>query len=101
MTIFRMVRHLEGQGHRVSIWVTNPARKNHDADLEDVLKYFQPISAKVLPLDSSFHFATGDCIIATAWQTVDFVKILLDLEINSILFKIMNHISMREEQIPS
>ena len=75
MTIFRMVRHLEGQGHRVSIWVINPARENHDADLrEDVLKYFQPISAKVLPLDSSFHFASGDCIIATAWQTVDFVK---------------------------
>lgn len=75
MTIFRMIRHLEGQGHRVSIWVIDPNRENHDADLrEDVLKYFQPISAKVLPLDSSFHFASGDCIVATSWQTVEFVK---------------------------
>jgi len=75
MTIFRMIRHLEEQSHRVCIWVINPIRENHAADLrEDVVKYFQPIRAKVLPLDSSFHYASGDCIIATGWQTVSYVK---------------------------
>ena len=75
MTIFRMIRHLEEKGHRVWVWVINPERSNHSADLrEDVVKYFQPIRAKVLPLDSSFHYASGDCIIATGWQTVDFVR---------------------------
>ena len=75
MTIFRMIRHLEEKGHHVWVWVINPERSNHSADLrEDVVKYFQPIRAKVLPLDSSFHYASGDCIIATGWQTVDFVR---------------------------
>ena len=75
MTIFRMIRHLEEKGHTVCIWVINPLRSNHSADLrEDVVKYFQPVRAKVLPLDSSFHYASGDCIVATSWQTVDYVK---------------------------
>lgn len=75
MTIFRMIRHLEEKGHRVCVWVINPERSNHSADLrEDVVKYYQPIRAKVLPLDSSFHYASGHCIVATGWQTVDFVR---------------------------
>ena len=75
MTIFRMIRHLEEKGHRVCVWVINPERSNHSADLrEDVVKFYQPIRAKVLPLDSSFHYASGDCIVATGWQTVDFVR---------------------------
>ena len=75
MTIFRMVKHLERQGHRVTVWVLDPVRKNHAADLrDDVLKHYQPIKAKVLPLDASFFFSSGDAVIATSWQTVDAVK---------------------------
>ena len=75
MTIFRMIRYLEEQSHKVCVWVINPDRSNHSADLrEDVLKHFQPVRAKVIPLDSSFHFSSGDCIVATSWQTVEYVK---------------------------
>ncbi|WP_186509952.1 glycosyltransferase [Synechococcus sp. RS9902] len=74
MTIFRMVKHLERQGHRVTIWVLNPVRSRHAADLrDDVLKHYQPIQAKVLPLDTSFFFSSGDAVIATSWQTVEAV----------------------------
>ena len=42
MTIFRMVRHLERQGHRITIWVLDPLRSRHSADLrDDVLKHYQ------------------------------------------------------------
>ena len=75
MTIFRMVRHLERQGHRITIWVLDPLRSRHSADLrDDVLKHYQPIKAKVLPMDSSFFFSSGDAVIATSWQTVEMVK---------------------------
>ena len=75
MTIFRMIRHLEEKGHIVWVWVINPERTNHSADLrDDVVKYYQPIRAKVLPLDASFHYASGHCIVATGWQTVDYVR---------------------------
>ena len=75
MTIFRMVNHLERKGHHVTIWVIDPDRPTHSADLrDDVIKYFLPISANVLPLDVSFYFSSGDCLIATGWQTVDYVK---------------------------
>ena len=58
MTIFRMVRHLERQGHRITIWVLDPLRSRHSADLrDDVLKHYQPIKAKVLPMDSLFSSA--------------------------------------------
>ena len=74
MTIFRMIRHLEASGHFLKVWVISPNRSKHSVDMrDDVIKYFQPIKAKVLPLDSSFYFATGDCLIATSWQTVEYV----------------------------
>ena len=74
MTIFRMVKHLERQGHRLTVWVLDPDRSRHAADLrDDVLKDYQPIQAKVLPLDASFFFSSGDAVIATSWQTVDAV----------------------------
>ena len=75
MAIFRMIRHLEEKGHIITVWVLNPDRKQHSADLrDDVIKYFQPVSAKILPLDASYYFASGDCVIATGWQTVEYVK---------------------------
>ena len=65
------MKHLERQGHRVTVWVLDPVRANHAADLrDDVLKHYQPIKAKVLPLDASFFFSSGDAVIATSWQTV-------------------------------
>lgn len=74
MTIFRMVNYLERQGHRLTVWVLDPDRSRHAADLrDDVLKHFQPIQAKVLPLDASFFFSSGDAVIATGWQTVESV----------------------------
>ena len=75
MTIFRMIRHLEEKGHIITVWVINPNRSQHAADMrDDVIKYFQPIKAKILPFDTSFYFASGDCLIATGWQTVEYVK---------------------------
>ena len=75
MTIFRMIRHLEESGHLVKVWVLSPNRSSHSVDLrDDVLKYFQPIKAKVLPFDASFYFASGDCLVATSWQTVESVR---------------------------
>ena len=75
MTIFRMIRHLEEKGHSITVWVVNPNRGHHAADMrDDVIKYFQPIKAKILPFDTSFYFASGDCLIATGWQTVEYVK---------------------------
>jgi glycosyltransferase involved in cell wall biosynthesis len=75
MTIFRMVNQLERKGHQVTIWVIDPDRPSHSADLrDDVIKYFLQINAKVLPLDPAFYFSSGDCLIATGWQTVENVK---------------------------
>ena len=70
-----MIRHLEEKSHSVCAWVVNSLRRNHSADLgEDIVKYSQPIRDKVLPLDASFHFASGDCIEPTSWHTVEYVN---------------------------
>jgi glycosyltransferase involved in cell wall biosynthesis len=71
MTIFRMVRWLEFLGHRCTIWVTNPQPEWHEHGwLDDVIRFFQPVKARVQSFDQDFGLARGDVIFATSWDTV-------------------------------
>ena len=69
--LFRLVRWLERQGHRLTLWVLNPDRSRHAADLrDDVAGHDEPIEARVLELDASFFFSSGDAVIATSAPTL-------------------------------
>ena len=74
-SIFRLVRQLEHRGHRLTVWVIDPDRSHHAADLrDDVLQNNLPIQAKVLELDASFFFSSGDAVIATSKSSIDAVR---------------------------
>ena len=74
-SIFQMVRQLEQQGHRLTAWLLHPNRRQHSVDLKDeVLSHYQPIRARVLELDTSFFFSSGDAVIATSRTSVDVVR---------------------------
>ena len=74
-SIVLMMRQLEQQGHRLTAWVLNPNRRQHSVDLkDDVLTHYQAIQAKVLELDTSFFFSSGDAVIATSRPAVDVVQ---------------------------
>lgn len=72
MTIFRMISHLERQGHRITIWVHNPStHKTPDEARETIHKHFQYVSADVRFVDLAFaKKAQGDAIVATDCWTV-------------------------------
>ena len=73
--IFQMMHQLEQQGHRLTAWVLNPNRAQHSVDIkDDAINHYQPIRAKVLELDTSFFFSSGDAVIATSRPSVDVVR---------------------------
>ena len=63
-SIVPMLRQLEQQGHRITVWELNPDHNQHG----------QPIQATVLELDASFFFSSGDAVIATSRSTLDVVR---------------------------
>lgn len=75
MTIFRMIRYLEGFGHTCTIWIDRPIHHMSAKDAyEDVVRYFQCVAAKVRFLSEGFEQATGDAVIATGWATAYWVQ---------------------------
>ncbi len=75
MTIFRLIKHLEKLGHKVTIWIKDYLYSNHpQGPLFDIKKYFQDISSDVFQLNTHFSFAKGDALIATSWDTVEIVE---------------------------
>ena len=75
MTIFRMIRWLEIFGHECSLWITNRWRHKTAEDAYDtIVKHFQTVRASVhLVGDDFVAEASGDCIVATSWDTVPVV----------------------------
>ena len=70
MTIFRMIRALEEAGHRCKVWVEYPAMNQTAAvSYDEIVKYYQCLSAEVAFLKDGFFAATGDAVIATGWTT--------------------------------
>ncbi|MCC1482854.1 glycosyltransferase [Roseibaca sp. Y0-43] len=75
MTIFRMIRHLEGFGHRCTIWIDRPIHHSTAQDAyDDIIRYFQCVAAEVRFLEDGFEQASGDAIIATGWATAYHVQ---------------------------
>ena len=71
MTIFRIVNLLEQMGHSCRIWIFNPSRTaSPQGKYDDILKYFQPIRARVRFADRSLLLIDTDALIATSWDTV-------------------------------
>jgi GT2 family glycosyltransferase/glycosyltransferase involved in cell wall biosynthesis len=70
-TIFRMVRALEEAGHRCSIWVHDPARRDRSSEAAmrtRLREHFFPLSA---PVYKGFDKWRGaDVVVATGWETV-------------------------------
>ena len=73
MTIFRMVKHLERKGHRITFgcWIQIAAAM--PPICATTCSSITSLSSQGLPLDASFFFSSGDAVIATSWQTVDAV----------------------------
>ena len=70
MTIFRMIRQLEGFGHRCTIWIDRPLHHSSgDAAYQDAIRHFQCVTAEIRFLHDGFDRATGDAVIATGWAT--------------------------------
>lgn len=70
MTIFRMIRYLENFGHNCTVWIDSPKQHSNEADAyDDIVKYFQCVSANVRFIDDSFGSIGGDVLIATSWET--------------------------------
>lgn len=70
MTIFRMIRHLEGFGHRCTVWIDRPTHHNTcEEAYDDIIRYFQCVAADIRFLENGFDKATGDAVIATGWAT--------------------------------
>ena len=75
MTLFRMVHYLEHFGHSCTIWICDPIQHNQsEIAYNDIVKYFQPILAKVKFIDPDFFETQGDVIFATGWQTAYIVN---------------------------
>ena len=71
LTIFRMVRWLEQFNHTNYIWINRPTLHRSETDaFDDIQKYFMGIVATVRFIDEHFLETSGDCIIATSWDTV-------------------------------
>lgn len=70
MTIFRMIRHLELFGHRCKIWIENPVfHSTGEEAWEEIVKYFQCVTAEVDFVSNGFFETSGDAVIATGWST--------------------------------
>lgn len=65
-TIFRMIRHLEGQGHQNRVYFYDPYGGDHRHYARIVRSYFR-FDGPVLPLDGIMEAAHGN--IATSWPT--------------------------------
>ncbi|WP_207541288.1 rhamnosyltransferase WsaF family glycosyltransferase [Sabulicella rubraurantiaca] len=75
MTIFRMVRWLETFGHECTIWISNPWHHASASEAYDnILKYFQTVRAPVHFCEDGFLSASGECVVATSWDTVQKVS---------------------------
>lgn len=70
-TIFRMIRALEQEGHRCSIWVHDPGRIDRSAAgtmRKRINDHYLPLAA---PVHSGFEDWSGaDIAVATGWDTV-------------------------------
>lgn len=72
MTIFRLVLFLEKAGHSCTVWIKDYNYLNHpEGPHASAVKYYQPVTAKILPLSAHFAFTAGDALIATSWDTVE------------------------------
>ena len=70
MTIFRMIRALEDAGHRCKVWIEFASMKQTAAvSYDEIVKYYQCLSAEVAFLKDGFFEATGDAVVATGWTT--------------------------------
>lgn len=73
MMVFRMIHWLEYLGHRCTIWVKGIGPEQVDSSYEYILKHYQFVKAKILPLDSAIFDAQGDVLFATSWDTAQTV----------------------------
>lgn len=70
MTIFRMIKCLEGFGHRCKIWIEDPVfHTTPEAAWDNIVKHFQCVAAEVDFARNGLYKATGDVVIATGWST--------------------------------
>lgn len=72
MSIFRLVRYLEGFGHRQTIWIQNPSVNQSPQEAwENIRKWYQPINHVVVRfLPDEVEGISGDLVIATdMWTT--------------------------------
>lgn len=70
MTIFRMVKWLELFGHKCTIWIEDPVHYvSPEHAKQDINAYFQTVKAEVKFVSQELREATGDAVIATAWET--------------------------------
>lgn len=73
MTIFRIIHWLEYLGHRCTIWVKGIGPEQVDSSYEYILKHYQFVKAKILPLDTAIFEAQDDVLFATSWDTAQTV----------------------------
>lgn len=76
MTIFRLVSYLESKGHDCTIWVKDYNPEKHSISPgETINTHYTKLSSAVLPLSASFVWKQGDALIATSWDTAEFVEL--------------------------
>jgi glycosyltransferase involved in cell wall biosynthesis len=76
MTIANLVRALERRGHRCSLWIDDPGRRQGGPEkaVADLRAWFGPFAADVAyGLDA---YSGADVVVATGWQTVARVRTL-------------------------
>lgn len=74
MTIFRIIKELERNGCKNTIWIHNIAHKTPYNAYSDIINYFQAIEADVKFINDNFSSASGDVIFATDWASVAYVN---------------------------
>jgi glycosyltransferase involved in cell wall biosynthesis len=74
-TILNLIRRLEARGHRVSLWIHDPAGRNAGEDVAALVhEWYGGMEGPVgYGLDG---FAGSDVVVATGWQTVHPVLML-------------------------
>ncbi|UOD51425.1 glycosyltransferase [Orrella daihaiensis] len=76
MTIFRLIKHLEKYDFSCVIWIKDFDPSRHPLGPKNsISSNYQVLNSCVRPLDGHYAFAFGDAVVATSWDTVDFVAL--------------------------
>lgn len=74
LNIFRIIRFLELHGFVCKIWIVNPSHRDKISAYCDIIKFYPTVKADVELLSFDNYPTDGDAIVATSWETVEWMQ---------------------------